>query len=514
MEGTLIVESRVKNTKRNIVSGLFRQVISLGLAFLTRTAVLYLLGAEYQGLSGLFTSILSVLNMTDLGVSTAIVFILYEPIANKNYEAVCSIMNFLKKIYCIIGAAIFTIGIGLIPFLDVLITGDVPDSINIKFLFVLYLVNSSISYFLFAYKSALLTAFQREDVVSNVYTISSLICKVIQLVVLVLTRDYYLFVLITVIGTVANNLLIQHESKKLFPNIIPMGKLPEKIKTKFSAQIGSVFIGRVGDIARNAFDNIVISTFLGLVVVAKYDNYYYIFNSLYGVMVIIIHSIIASVGNSIASEKIEKNYHDMIIFNFLFMLIVGWATICMACLYQPFMMIWMRNDSSMLLSELDMFLFCIYFYSINMTYVRSMYLDGKGLFKECRTFYIVEALGNLFLNLLLGYLFGVTGVLLATIITIFMFNFIGRNKVLFKHYFMCSSFEFYKEHFLLLLATIFGCALTYTLSVQIKIYGFLGLFIRLICCMVIPFFIYFVVLGRTEYFKMSIGFVKRIIKKT
>ena len=202
------------------------------------------------------------------------------------------------------------------------------------------------------------------------------------------------------------------------------------------------------------FDNIILSLYMGLTTVAIYGNYYYIYAALYGFMGIIIHGISASVGNAIATESVQKNYNDMRMFNFIFMVIVGWCTVCMYCLYQPFMRIWMHDNSAMMFSELDMTLFCVYFYAINMTYVRSMYLDGKGLFYECRFWCVIEALGNLFLNVILGKIYGVTGIIIATIVTIIIFNLIGRTYVLYRYYFKKGMVRFYKDHLLYISVTV------------------------------------------------------------
>lgn len=504
---------RVKNSKRNIVSGIVKQIISLGLAFVIRTTILYTLGAEYQGLNGLFTSILQVLNLTDLGFSTAIVFILYKPIAENDTSTICSIINFLKKIYFIIGIVILVLGMMIMPFLPRFVSSGVPKDINIYILFAIYLVNTSISYMMFAYKSALLTALQREDVVNNVYTISTTAIKIIQLVLLLCFHNYYIYIIVMPIETIVNNIALQIASKKIFPNIIPEGTIPREIRDVFNKQIKAVFIGKLGDVARNSFDNIVISMMMGLVAVAIYDNYYYIYSALYGIMGIIIHGIIASVGNSIVVESVEKNYRDMLKFNFIFMWIVGWCTVCMICLYQPFMHIWMKGDQSMLLSTWNMLLFGVYFYSINMTYVRSMYLDGNGLFHECRVWFVVEALGNLSLNFVLGYYLGITGILLATIITIVLFNFICRTNILFKHYFKRSIKEFYCNHMKYAVVTAGIAILTYCVCSFVTVNGFAGLAIRAAICVVLPNILYLVCYFKHREFPGAVKFVKRLFHR-
>ena len=162
----------------------------------------------------------------------------------------------------------------------------------------------------------------------------------------------------------------------------------------------------------------------------------------------------ASVGNAIETESVEKNYKDLRVFTFAFMFIVGWTSICMVCLYQPFMRIWMASEPQLCLSDFSMVLFCIYFYAINMNNTRNLYLNGKGLFIYCTKTYFLEAISNLVLNILLGYLFGINGIILATILTIIIFNFIERTEILFKYYFRGSSRQFYGDHIFYALVTL------------------------------------------------------------
>lgn len=188
-----VSKSRIKNAKRNVISGLLKQIIGIVLTFATRTAIIYILGAEYQGLSGLFSAILQVLNLSDLGFSTAVTFVLYKPIAEDDTNSICAIIAFLKKVYVIIGLVMLIIGVIIMPILPLLISDNCPADINIYILFAVYLINTVISYLLFAYKSTLLTAMQRDDVVSNIYMITSILIKTLQLVLLLVFRNYYIY---------------------------------------------------------------------------------------------------------------------------------------------------------------------------------------------------------------------------------------------------------------------------------------------------------------------------------
>lgn len=503
--------TRLKNSKRNLVFGIFSTLLGVLTNFAVRTALLYALGAEYQGLNGLFNSILHVLNLTDLGFSIAITFILYKPVAENKVEQINAIANFLKKLYLIIGGVMFALGMFVMPFLPYLINGSYPLEINIYVLFVIYLLNSSISYVFFGYKSTLLSAMQREDIVSLVHIISTTILRVTQVVVLFVFKNYYVFVALVPVGSIINNTFIQILSKKYFPAIKASGKIDEESKHQFKKQVGSVFLGRLADITRNSFDGIFISFFLGLVAVAIYDNYFYIFSAIYGIMGVIIHSVQASVGNSIVTENTDKNYNDLLKFNFIFMTFVGFCTTCLFCLYQPFMRIWMKNNEEMLMSFENVVIVCAYFYLINMTYVRSMYLDGNGIFKDRRWLFVCEMVANIALNALLGYFFGMTGILLASTITILVFNYIGQNYVLFKKYFKRSIVEFYLHNLLYLFVTILVCGLVYLACYFVPFDGIPRFFILLLICVFVPPILYFCAYFKYKLFKPALLTAKQMI---
>lgn len=506
-----MVNSRINNSKRNIISGLFKQCFSLVLAFVTRSLVLYKLGAEYQGLNGVFSSLLQVLNLTDLGFSSAVTFILYEPIAENNTQKICAILKLLKKIYTVVGLSIIVLGFCILPFLNQFVRSEVPKDINIYLLFLIFLVSNALSYFMAAYKSTLLSSTQREDVINNISTLTSFAIRLIQIIILLMFGNYTAYIAMIVLETVINNIMIGLASRRLFPQLSPKGETSVALKKELFKQVKGVFIGKMGDVARNSFDNIILSFYLGLVAVAVYGNYYYIFTSIYGIMGIIIHGMSASIGNSIAIDTVDKNYKDMQLFNYIFMNFVGWCSVCMFCLYQPFMNLWMNHNAMLVLPDKDMLLFCVYFYAINMTYVRSMYLDGCGLFYECRFWCVTEAIANLLLNIILGKFFGVTGILIATIFTIFAFNFIGRTNILFKYYFKNGLFKFYLEHFVYFQFAV-GIALTtkFVLDyIDSKINGIF--YVRFVLCIIISLLLYIIVNINHPLFKRAKSLLNLIV---
>ena len=201
--------SRTKNATRNMFFGFINKLIVLLFPFVIRAMIIKTLGSEYLGLSSLFTSILQVLNLAELGFNSAIVYSMYKPIAEKDTTTICALINMYKKIYRIIGITIITLGLILLPFLNLLIKGNYPSDINIYILYLICLFNTGITYFLFAYKNALFTAHQRSDITSNIQSISYVLQYLIQIFVLVKLKNYYMFVIIQMFTTILNNIIVE-----------------------------------------------------------------------------------------------------------------------------------------------------------------------------------------------------------------------------------------------------------------------------------------------------------------
>lgn len=441
--------NRTENSIRNIFWGVISKFVMLIFPFIIRTVLIKSLGAEFLGLNSLFTSILTVLNLAELGFSSAIVFNMYKPIAENDIDTVCALMAYYKKVYRVIGVCVTVVGVVLIPFLPYLISGSYPKTINIIVLYLLFLANTSVSYFLFAYKNCILTAYQREDVISKITIVLKIIMYVIQIAALLFLHNYYWYVIAMIICTVMTNIVTAYYSDKIYPQYQCRGEIAKEKRKDIRKNIQGLMVGKICMVSRNSFDSIFLSMFLGLETVAIYGNYYYIMSAISGILTILMTSLSAGIGNSIATESTEKNYRDMNKFVFIYAWISGWCAVSLFCMFQPFMEIWMGSD--MLFPMIDVVLICLYFYSLTMGDVRSQYSSAAGLFWENRKYVLAEVIANIVLNYTLGRVFGVHGIIAATLISILLINFVWGSAILFKYYFKGYKVsEFYKKHFFIL----------------------------------------------------------------
>ena len=340
-------QSRTKNASRNVVFGVILKIYQILLPFFMRTAMIYFMGVEYLGLNSLFTSILQVLNLAELGVGSAMVYSMYKPIAENDELTICALLKLYKIYYRVIGMVIAVLGILVTPFISKLINGEIPNNVNIYILYLLNLSATVLSYWLFAYKNSLLQAYQRADIISKVSIVTSTFQYVLQFLVLVILHNYYIYVIVMLATQAMTNIITAIVANRIYPMYQPKGNILDYEKKEINNKIRDLFTARLGGVIYTSVDTIVISSYLGLSELAIYQNYYYILTAVIGVFNVIFNSVLAGIGNSIILETKEKNYKDLKKFLFIISWLAGWSCCCLLCLYQPFMKIWVGkiNDA-------------------------------------------------------------------------------------------------------------------------------------------------------------------------
>lgn len=505
--------SRTKNSTRNIFYGIIDKTINIILPFITRTIFIQKLGVEYLGIHSLFVSILQVLNLAELGFSSAIVYNLYEPIAKNDKEKVCALLNLYKKIYRIVGIVILAIGLAILPFLNRLINGEIPTNLNIYVLYIIYLMGTVLTYFLFAYKTALLNAIQRKDIISKVSSILIIIKSVVQIIFLCYFKNIYLYAIMNPIISSINNFICSKIVDKRYPEYKAKGQVDKEDVGEIRKNVVGIMMLRVSTTTRNSLDSVFLSKFLGLAVVGIYNNYFMVISALTSIIGVIDDSIRASVGNSIVTESVDKNYNDMNKYNFMFMWFFGWCTITLLCLVQPFMKMWLGEQY--MFTTIIVILLCIYFYSLCIGNIRYIYSTAVGLWWEERYITIAQTISNVVLNYILGKYLGVAGIVLSTIISIVFIEFVWATKVLYKNYFKKEKIStYFIWQAIYALTTIAIAIITYFICSRVVGDGILSLIIKILICIVIPNVLYFICYNKTEYFKQAKEFINKFFLKT
>ena len=507
--------SRTYNTIRNSIWGMVNKIIAVLAPFIIRTIIIKELGIDYLGLGSLFTSILQVLNMTELGFSSAIVFSMYKPISENDSDKICALLNLYKKIYNVIGLVILALGLLIMPFIKLVISGTYPNTINIYIVYFLYLINTVISYFLFAYKAAILNANQRNDIISNIMSIILLIQYTIQIIVLIVYKNYYLYYIITHICGVLYNICIAIITKYKYPNYYANGSLSKETLSDIKRRVAGLMVGKICATTRNSFDSIIISMFMGLTIVAIYQNYFYILSNLSGILIVLTTAMSSSIGNRVASESIDKNYKDFNKVTFLYAWISGWFTVCLLCLYQPFIEMWVGTE--LMFPLYVVICLCIYFYVLTSGDIRSLYMNAAGLWWENRYRSIFEAITNLVLNILLVRIVGISGIILSTIISILIFNFFMSSFILFKHYFKNKNiYCYFISYFKYFMITFIACIITYFLTNYLDCFNnrFVNFAVKVFICIIVPNIIFIIFYHKNENFKAVKEMISKIFRQS
>ena len=500
---------RTKNVVRTTIFGALYRIINIILPFFSRTVILYVLGTEYLGLSSLFSSILSFLSLAELGVGNAMVYSMYKPIAQNDKKTICALMNLYRRFYRWIGTIILCLGILLMPFLRKLIHGSVPEDINLYLLYFIYLMNAVLSYWLFAYKSALLQAHQRNDITSKIAMVITPVSYAVMLGCLFLTKNYYLYVIWIPIFTILTNIIRVIVVNKLFSGYEPEGEVEPELRESISKKVKALIGTKLNTVVLNAADNLVMSAFLGLTIIAMYGNYYYIMSSITGFVGIAYSAMTAGLGNSLVTETKEKNYADLLRFSFINSWIVGLCTVCLICLYQPFMKIWVGEK--LMFPMYIVLEFGLYFYTYMIRKIPITYKDAGGIWWEDRFRPYVCMIVNLILNITMVRFIGVSGIILSTVFSLFI-SIPWENYTIFRFIFHRSSKEYYWKMF------VYICCMAIAGAVCYWICSFFGegiqaFFARMAVCVLVPNLIFAVLNYRRKEFAETINLANRIIRR-
>lgn len=505
--------NRKKNATRNIIFGTCLKLYQIVVPFLMRTIMIYFMGVQYLGLNSLFTSVLQVLNLAELGVGSAMVYSMYKPVAEHDNNTICALMGLYRKYYRIIGMVVLAAGCVIIPFVPHLIKSDVPEGINIYVLYVMNLLATVFTYWLYAYKNSILQAYQRNDIVSKVTIITDTIKYILQIFTIVFLKNYYMYVLVLILLQIASNIITAAVVTRMYPEYRCKGSLPKEEVAQINSRIRDLFTSKIGAVIVNSADTVVISAFLGLTVLAIYQNYFFIISSVIAFIAVVFNSCTAGIGNSIIVETKEKNYNDFKKFTFLIAWIAGFCTVCIVCLMQPFMNIWMNGNEKLMLGMSEVVCFCIYFFVYEIQQLLLTYKDAAGMWHEDKYRPLVTALTNLALNIIMVQFFGLYGVLLSTVISIIFIGMPWLFYNLFTVLFKRNAVKYVIRVVYYTVITIVISIITYSVCSLVPFTGIAELIVKLIICIIVPNLLFFATLFKFEEFGQVKALVKGILKR-
>lgn len=504
--------SRTEYSVFNIFASMFGYMLNIILSFICRIIFVRCLNAEYLGLNGMFSNILSILSLTELGIGTAMIYSLYKPISENNHDKISAYMRVYGIAYKVVGIVIGLTGILLMPFLEIII-GEAPNiPENIYLLYLLYLFSTASSYF-FSYKSSIIIANQRNYVVLAISYFFVILQNLVQIIILIVFKNYILYLITQVIFTLLTNIFISIKADKDYPYIRDKStyKLSKSEKWTLIKNIKALTITKLSGILVNNTDNIVITYFNGLIATGIVSNYLLITNMLTSLTNQIFNSLSASLGNLNAESDNEHKYTVFKSLNLINFWIYAWATIGIIVLSSDIVKLFFGFEYVMKM-EIPLIL-GINFYMVGMLNVVSLYKSTMGLFKYGQYVLLFTAFFNLIGDIILGSKYGILGIFVATAIARTLTNVWYEPYVIFKHGFKRKINSYILRYFFYLVILIVTGLITYILCSFVKINYMIGLLIKLLICIVIPNCIFVLVFHNFPEFKYIFDSVRGLLSK-
>lgn len=476
---------RTNYSIKNSITAFVSNGIAFLVAFIAQAIFIKLLGAEYLGINGLFTNILSMLSIFELGIGNAIVYNLYKPIAKKDNKKIASLMNFYKKAYYYIIGLITFFGVCLIPFLKYIVT-DVTVDINIYYVYILFLL-STVSSYIMAYRRNLIIANQENYIVNIVHMSYLIILNIIQLLLLYITKNYYLYLITKILCLLLENISLYYIAGKKYKSVFDLKneKIDKDVEKDIFSRVKALFFHKLATILVISTDNIIISKFFGIVTVGICSNYTTITNAITTLFSQVISALTPSVGNLLVSDNSEKKYIIFDRVRFINSWISIFTSTCILVIVQPFIVVWIGKEYLLSISTVIVITFNFFQKMQRNTY--STFKDSAGIWREDKYVPLLESILNIFFSIVCLKIFGLAGVYLGTIISGLVLWCYSYPKFVYKRLFNRSYFKYCIETIRYILNFVFIALITYMIASLIQIDNFLlKVTINAIICLIIP----------------------------
>lgn len=497
--------SRLKNSALNFASGFLGRVLTILLNFVVRTIFIYCLNEAYLSVNGLYSNILTVLSLAELGFGSAMVYRMYTPVATKDYEKTAALLHFYKKIYAVIGVVIFVLGLCVIPFMDYIIK-DKPDVPGLTLYYIIFLINTTISYWFASYKASVLSADQKDYIKTNVQNATTILQSALQILLLLVFRKYLLYLLVQLGCNIFLNLYVAHLVDKRYPKIKEHrdARLSLEDREQIKKDAEALVLSRFGHVALNGTDNIIVSAVVGVLWVGRLSNYTLICDSVTSVLCQITAAITGSLGNFFATEKKSAGYSLFKKVEFLNFWLYGFSFIALAVLLDPFVQLW--AGGRFVLGLPISIAIAINFFVAGYMNTLWVFRSTLGLFKQGKYRPIIVALVNIVLSIVLGKVWGVFGVLFATFLSRASINLWYDPIILHKYGFEVSCKPFFIRYLkrILLLAIVLVFMLLVRNAVMPTGVTFLRFALMMVITALVPNVVFWAAYHRSDeyaYFK-------------
>lgn len=500
---------RIKNSIRNTSFAIASQLIGIILSFINRTIFISILGAEYLGVNGLFSNLLTVLSLAELGVGSAITYNLYKPLADKDQYKISALINLYARAYKLIGIVVAVLGILMIPFLDNIIQGA-HELKNLELIYIIFLSNSVSTYF-YAHKRSLIIADQKgyKDTLNRL--MFNIIQCISQIIILIFTKNYILYLIIQFICNIVSNISMASKVNKEYTYLDKTAKLDKYETKEIFKHVYAMMSHKVGGVVVGGTDNLLISSMVGIYWVGLYSNYTLLIGIIHSIVGQVFSAITASIGNLNATEETSKKKE---IFNIIFFFnawIYGFCAIALINLLNPFIAVWIGEEY--LLSKGIVLIIVLNFFLVGMRQTTISYNTTLGLFWNDRYKPWVEAIINLIVSIILLKRLGFIGVLVGTFISTVTTSFWVDPYILYKYGFKEKLRDYFYRYIGYIVIIMFTGIISYKICSLFTDFTWMNLFSRVGVCVVVPNIIFILCFYRTNELKYFLKLLKEIIAK-
>lgn len=499
-------EDRTGKSIKNMLYGAGASIFQSIFPFVSRTVFIYVLGEVYLGINGLFSSVLSVLSLAELGIGNVVVFSLYKPLAENDIQKLGAYVNFYKKIYRNISAVVFSFGMLLVPFIPSLV--KLPDNIeHIYLYYILYVINSALSY-LYVYKSSIINADQKEYVVSIYTTVSTALMHIVQCIILIIFKNFTGYLVVQVLFTFILNFALSRKADKLYRiDYKNSDVLSEEEKKNILKKTKAMLSYKLGGVFLNSTDSVYISTLVNTITVGLYTNYTILESFLNKFINIIYNGLYASVGNLNVTEGEKKRKN---IFNILMALFGYIGTVAFAGYFVvsgKIIEVWLGKSYCIEMSAV--LALAVRFYMPIILYPIWMYRNTTGIFEETKRILIYAGILNLIMSYILGKQYGLAGILFATTISRIVTSFWYEPVVLYRKIFPHSKVIEYFANVLFSMLSV-GITVGCCMFLEYYILGsiWVHIIVEMLICVVIPFLLYSIRYMGTQEMSYIAGLVR------
>ena len=505
-------KTRTQNVVKNMWVGILFQMISLILGFVSRTIFIKILGSEYLGLNSLFTNILTILSFAELGIGNAIVFTMYKPLANKDYEKLKKLTKFYKDIYRKIAYTMIGVGLIITPFLPFIIK-EIPDiKESIYLIYIIFLFDTSISYF-FSYRTSVISADQKNYIIISYTHIFKIVQIILQLSLLYYTHNYLLYLGLQVLNTIITQTFMANKSKKMYPElkVVDGYTLEEKEKKAIFTNVKALFVYKFSSVVLNGTDSIIISKYLGLVTLGLYSNYYLIVSAVAQIISQIQNAFTSSVGNLIAKEdktKSKKIFNQLFYFTGLIYCVIG---SCLYLLFNDFITLWLGKEY--LLSSFVVAMIVLHLCFNGMLFAVFTYRNTSGEFNHFKFVPVLGAIINIVLSIWFANIMGLGGIFLATIVSRALSGGWTDPYIVYKYVLKSSIIDYVIRCLKMIIRLAISFALSYFIARNIVVTSITWFIVKGLIIATLSMLSYIVLSIKTEEFIGIKGVVFYLIKK-